>query len=434
MRDAGDYAIEVANLTKRYRLGVFDSNLRRTLAQGAGRLARAMSGRSLPEDETGYYWALNDVSFNVGHGEIVGVIGKNGAGKSTLLKILARITEPTSGEVRYRGQVGSLLEVGTGFHPELSGRDNIFLNGAILGMGRREIQSRYDEIVEFSGVGDFVDTPVKRYSSGMYMRLAFAVAAHLETNILLIDEVLAVGDAEFQNKCLARMSDLAKGGRTVVFVSHNLTAIQSLCRRSIFLEKGRAVADGPTREVLSAYLRNVGEGDGRGRTWTAEEAPSNELMALRGVRVVAAEGDPDGPLDVTRPFTFVFDYERFSGKGEPMFKIGLHDASGVLVFCVGHTEPVPNRPGFYRDECPIPADLLNAGQYTLSVELNGSDELYLDIPNVLAFELLDSPRDRRGWFGVWEGVLRPRFDWRRSQISQLSAQPLRQAQGSLGRR
>jgi lipopolysaccharide transport system ATP-binding protein len=402
-------AIEVENLAKRYRLGAYDANLRETIADGFQGLARVLSGAPSPPSP-GEFWALNGVSFTIPRGEIVGVIGANGAGKSTLLKILSRITEPTSGRVRFRGRVASLLEVGAGFDPELSGRDNVFLEGAILGMSHAEIARRFDEIVAFSGVGDFIDTPVKRYSSGMYTRLAFAVAAHLQSNILLVDEVLAVGDFEFQEKCLARMGELAGSGRTVLFVSHNLAAVQSLCRRCILLERGRIVADGPTRQVIAAYLAK-GEAGLLSRRWSAAEAPRIDVVALQGVRIEPADGDALDPLDVTRAFRVVIDYERLAGPGAPNITLALRDGAGVLVFHISNHERPPAEPGAYRQTCLIPADLLNAGRYTLSMALYSDTGGDCELPELITFDLLDSARDRRGWYGEWEGVLRPRFQW-----------------------
>ena len=255
-------AIEAAGIGKRYRLGEFQAaygTLRESLTHATKRLLGKESARS-PEE----IWALRDVSFEVAQGEVLGVIGRNGAGKSTLLKVLTRITAPTEGRAEIRGRVGSLLEVGTGFHPELTGRENIYLNGAILGMKRREIQAKLPEIVEFSGVAKFLDTPVKRYSSGMYVRLAFSVAAHLEPEILLVDEVLAVGDAEFQARCLGRMEDFGATGRTVLFVSHNMQAVAQLCDRALLLDGGSVVLDGPSEKVVAHYLQHTaGAGSSR---------------------------------------------------------------------------------------------------------------------------------------------------------------------------
>jgi len=255
-----DIAIDVRGLSKRYTIGTRrerHGTLRDSLAAAVRSIVRrdGKTARRSGQD----FWALKDVSFQIGHEEIVGVIGRNGAGKSTLLKILSRITDPTTGEIDIEGRVGSLLEVGTGFHPELSGRENIFLNGAILGMSKREIHRRFEEIVAFAEIERFIDTPVKRYSSGMYVRLAFGVAAHLEPDILIVDEVLAVGDAAFQKKCLGKMSEVARHGRTILFVSHNMAAISALCSRSILLDKGAAVMDGPPSEVIAAYYLRLGE-------------------------------------------------------------------------------------------------------------------------------------------------------------------------------
>jgi lipopolysaccharide transport system ATP-binding protein len=409
MSRADDFAIEVTDLTKRYRMGVYDTNLRETIVDGWRRATRALAGEP-PPPRLGDYWALKGVSFTIPRGEIVGVIGHNGAGKSTLLKILSRITEPTAGSVRFRGRVASLLEVGAGFDPELTGRDNVFLEGAILGMTHAEIARRFDEIVEFSGVGAFIDTPVKRYSSGMYMRLAFAVAAHLEANILLVDEVLAVGDFEFQQKCLARIDELAGGGRTVLLVSHNIVAVQSLCKRCLLFDHGRLVADGPTRQVIAAYLAKDADGS-RTRQWSAEDAPRNSLVALRGLRVEAVEGERRGPLDITRPFRIVLEHERLAQGGNPIVSLLLHDSAGVLVFDTSNHAAAPAEPGLYRETCVVPGDLLNAGRYTLSVALHSDDEVSCELPNLIGFDLLDSDRDRRGWYGEWKGILRPRFDW-----------------------
>jgi lipopolysaccharide transport system ATP-binding protein len=257
-------AIEVRGLSKSYRIGEYHGGYD-TLRESLGRVAKRMAGRE-HHRESHELWALDDVSFVAPDGEALGIIGRNGAGKSTLLKVLTRITSPTKGEAEIRGRVGSLLEVGTGFHPELTGRENVYMNGAILGMRQREITRKLPEIIEFAGIEAFMDTPVKRYSSGMYVRLAFAVAAHFEPEIMLVDEVLAVGDAEFQKRCMGRMEDLGQSGRTVVFVSHNMQAISQLCDRAIHLEKGRLVNDGPADDVVARYLQSVGS-SGSERVW-----------------------------------------------------------------------------------------------------------------------------------------------------------------------
>ena len=279
-------AIRVTNLTKRFRLG--------TRVRGGLNLSERLASlfRRAPQPTNSDFLALKDVSFEVNPGAVVGIIGRNGAGKSTLLKVLSRIVEPTAGRVELRGRVGSLLEVGTGFHPELTGRENVYLNGSVLGMSRREIARSFDAIVAFAGVEQFLDTPVKRYSSGMYVRLAFAVAAHLEPEILIIDEVLAVGDAEFQNKCLGKMREVSAGGRTVLFVSHNMTAVQNLCSRVVWLRGGQVAADGPTRGVVEAYNREAVGGAGALVDLTSHAGRTGgSTPAMRRVRIV---DDADG--------------------------------------------------------------------------------------------------------------------------------------------
>jgi len=283
--------IRVQNLSKQYRLGASSyshDNLREAFAARLRAPLRLKSRDAHESDQT--VSALRNVSFDVAPGEVVGIIGANGAGKSTLLKILSRITEPTSGRAELYGRVGSLLEVGTGFHPELTGRENIFLNGAVLGMKRVEIERRFDEIVAFAEIDRFLDTPVKRYSSGMYMRLAFAVAAHLDPEILLVDEVLAVGDAQFQAKCLGKMSDVARGGRTVLFVSHNLSSILTLCRRSLLIKNGEIGHDGPSSEVITRYVTTGATQRTGERIWPDfENAPGNDNIRLHAVRIVSGE-------------------------------------------------------------------------------------------------------------------------------------------------
>ncbi|MEJ7654279.1 MAG: ABC transporter ATP-binding protein [Chloroflexia bacterium] len=311
-----NFAIRVEGVGKRYRMGQVQH--RKMLRESLTRAATAPSspadcktwrdsvrpgGRGRDKNE----FALKDVSLDIRHGEAVGVIGRNGAGKSTMLKLLSRITKPTTGSITLHGRVGSLLEVGTGFHSELTGRENIYLNGAILGMGRAEIRRKLDQIVAFSEIEDFINTPVKYYSSGMYTRLAFSVAAHLEPDILVVDEVLAVGDAAFQKKCLGRMQDVAREGRTVLFVSHNMLAIQSLCQRAVWLEAGEVAADGEANTVVGAYLRQAFTGLSEQRWDDVETAPGNDYVRLHRVRVLPLEGAEAAPT-VRTPFTIEFEY------------------------------------------------------------------------------------------------------------------------------
>jgi len=360
----GDLAIRVENLSKRYRIGQRERYLalRDVLARAISAPFRVFSSNSKPDGRnprSDYIWALKDVSFEVKQGEIVGIIGRNGAGKTTLLKILARITRPTSGYAEVRGRVGSLLEVGTGFHPELTGRENIYLSGAVLGMTKREIDRKFDEIVDFAGVAEFIDTPLKYYSAGMQMRLAFAVAAHLEPEILLVDEVLAVGDLEFQKKCLGKMEDVSRGGRTVLFVSHQMNQIRRLCERVIWLDAGQIVREGPTHEVVSAYEAAMTSGE-----WLRRERPDTPRVKARFLRweIVEPRNDQPNVLTELGPVTirfFVQVYEPirlghhgialFSSEGQMMWGTATNDLNvteGLHEFTYKLTT-LPLRPGAY---------------------------------------------------------------------------------------
>jgi len=356
------------------------------------------------------FWALKDVSFSVARGEVVGIIGRNGAGKSTLLKILSRITEPTTGRVRIRGRVASLLEVGTGFHPELTGRENVFLNGAILGMTREEIKRKFDEIVAFAEVEKFLDTPVKRYSSGMYVRLAFAVAAHLEPEILIVDEVLAVGDAQFQKKCLGKMGQVSKEGRTILFVSHNMTAVKSLCGSALWLDAGSIVASGEAEQVVSDYLQN-GAASLHEQEWTdAASAPGNDKVRIRSARVFASIANPRGEFTVETPLQMEFEF--WNNIPDAVLNLTLHlfTIEGTYVFAVASSAS-PRRQGLVSEVVRIPAHLLNDGIYTVTIQVvqDSSTTVYIH-PEILVFDVRDS--DRAGnWFGKWPGVVRPKLEW-----------------------
>ena len=347
-------AIEAQGLSKLYRLGEFRAaygTLRESLVHAGKRLTGKEHRR-----ETKELWALDDVSFKVDEGEVLGVIGRNGAGKSTLLRVLTRITTPTRGRVEIRGRVGSLLEVGTGFHPELTGRENIYLNGAILGMKRREIQQKLPDMVEFSGVEAFLDTPVKRYSSGMYVRLAFSVAAHLEPEILLVDEVLAVGDAEFQRRCLGRMEDFGANGRTVLFVSHNMQAVAQLCDRVILMENGRVALDGPSGDVVAHYLQ-TSAGAGSSRTWDdLANAPGDELVRLRSLRIVDQDGETADYVDVRNTVGVELTFRVLEDGPAVLPKIKLV-ANGRIAFNAMDVDPrwhEPSPPGEYVATAWIP--------------------------------------------------------------------------------
>ena len=411
-------AIEVEGLSKKYRLGEYQAaygTLRETVVHAGRRLTGREHHRASTE-----LWALQDVSFDVPEGEVLGVVGRNGAGKSTLLKILSRIVSPTAGRAEIRGRVGSLLEVGTGFSAELTGRENIYLNGAILGMKRREIEDRFDAIVEFSGVEKFIDTPVKRYSSGMYVRLAFAVAAHFEPEILFVDEVLAVGDAEFQARCLGRMEEFGNSGRTVIFVSHNMQAVAQLCDRAILLEGGRLVREGPSEEVVAYHLQ-TSAGAGSTRTWSADEAPGDDLVRLRSVRIVDEDGDSVDYVDVRRPVGIELAFTVLHGGGPPVVPKLKVTTAGRVAF---NAMDIDSRwhdsapPGDYVATAWIPGNLMNEGLISVDAAVCSIDSPklhhHVSVHEAVSFHVQDPIEgdSSRGTFtGQWRGVVRPLLDW-----------------------
>ncbi len=366
-------------------------------------------------------WALRDVSFSVREGDVVGIIGGNGAGKSTLLKILSRITPPTKGEVTIRGRVSSLLEVGTGFHPELTGRENVYLNGTILGMRKREVDQRFDEIVAFSEVEKFLDTPVKRYSSGMRVRLAFAVAAHLEPEILIVDEVLAVGDAAFQQKCMNKMQDVGKEGRTVLFVSHNMPAVTSLCDRVVWLDHGCKVAEGPAQEIVGNYLLADSETTAY-RVWNSvDSAPGGEFARLRAVRVITKDGEVIEHFDIQQPVGIQMEYEVLKG-GEVMLPhFRIKNENGVVVFVTLDHDPEwyqrPRPAGRYISTVWIPGNLLNEGPHFVDCNLitRHPDVLQFNEREAVSFVIAGNmaPGTARGdWPGRLKGVVSPVLEWK----------------------
>ncbi len=365
-------------------------------------------------------WALNGVSFEVQKGEVVGIIGTNGAGKSTLLKVLSRITPPTRGTVEIHGRVSSLLEVGTGFHPELTGRENVYLNGTILGMRKKEIDLKFDEIVDFSGVEKFLDTPVKRYSSGMRVRLAFAVAAHLEPEILIIDEVLAVGDAEFQKKCLNKMQDVGQQGRTVLFVSHSMPAVTRLCPRVIMLNEGKLLRDGAVDEVVHAYL-HAGRGTTAMREWRdASKAPGDEVVRLDAVRVKGRDGSVNESVDIRNDVGLEMEYEVLEAGHHLMPYFTLFNEEGIIVFSTIDMDPDwrnRKRPtGRFNSTAWIPGNLLTEGTYYVRATMRGTDrkKRRIDEREVVAFNVMDTVEGdsaRGDWVGRMQGVVRPLLEW-----------------------
>jgi lipopolysaccharide transport system ATP-binding protein len=406
-------SIEIDGIGKRYRIrGQRERylSLRDEIAKTFRRLRIKDQGRK--ED----FWALRDVSFSVNEGEAVGIIGRNGAGKSTLLKILTRITPPTEGRVTLRGRVASLLEVGTGFHPELTGRENIYLNGAILGMSRAEVKRKFDEIVAFSEVEKFLDMPVKRYSSGMYVRLAFSVAAHLEPEILLVDEVLAVGDATFQRKCLGKMGDVTRAGRTVLFVSHNLVAVQSLCRSAVWVDRGAIVREGECSQVVAEYLRSSMESDSSERIWDdPDTAPGNEVVRLHRAKVCPDGESPSGLIAMDTPIRVEVEFwNRVQGS---QLSVVLHilNEQGVTAFSTGSDPAWRGRPlpvGLYRSTCRIPGHLLNSGTYRVRVFVyKDVTRVSYHYDDVVCFDVVDLSERQTGWHARPPGLFRPLLGW-----------------------
>ncbi|MBK6751085.1 MAG: ABC transporter ATP-binding protein [Acidobacteria bacterium] len=410
--------LRAENLSKLYYLGDrLPNSLRDTITS----FLRSARARDRQEKDT--LWALKDVSFEVSDGETLGIIGSNGAGKSTLLKILSRITKPTSGRAEIRGRVGSLLEVGTGFHNELSGRENIYLNGAILGMKRAEINKKFDEIVDFSEIERFLDTPLKHYSSGMYMRLAFSVAAHLDPEVLIVDEVLAVGDIGFQKKCLGKMRDIGESGRTVLFVSHDMNAISRLCKRAIWLEHGEVKSDGEAADVVSNYLNEQTE-TGSERTWEdAAKAPGNEVAKLRKVRVLDHEKSPGSTFDIKQRIGIEMTFDVLSNDKVLVPNLHFYNEQGTCIF-VSHDWNskwrTSSRPaGRYKSTVWIPGNFLAEGTIFVTAALSTYKPLIVhfverDAVTFRVVDSLDGDSARGDYSGVLPGVVRPVLEWENS--------------------
>jgi lipopolysaccharide transport system ATP-binding protein len=417
--------IQARSLSKRYRLGTLGAGTLRDEIQNWWARRRGIATGGHAQDTKDDYWALRDVSFDIEEGDVVGIIGRNGAGKSTLLKILSRITEPTSGEARIRGRVASLLEVGTGFHPELSGRENVFLNGTILGMTKAEVRAKFDEIVDFSGIEKFIDTPVKRYSSGMYVRLAFAVAAHLDPEIMIVDEVLAVGDGEFQKKCLGKMKSIHDSGRTVLFVSHQLNMITSLCTRGIVLKEGSVTFDGPADQAVLRYQAVTG------RTGTAVldvdatgRRVGDERACLNRAWLTNVDGEPSATFFLEQPIVVNVEYTVHASAPRFLYpNVHVFDERGAYVFvtaAVASELPIDiNRPGRWIGRCTIPARLLNTGTFTVGVAVTAmtpATEVAFWEPDALTFHVSEpfteaTEKQRGGWMGEMPGPVRPQCAW-----------------------
>jgi lipopolysaccharide transport system ATP-binding protein len=430
-------AIRIEGVGKEYQLGAGTGHDARLSEQLQHILQRAFRRRShatshlTPDARTHEsLWALRDVSLEVHAGEALGLIGPNGAGKSTLLKLLSRITLPTEGRITLRGRVATLLEVGTGFHPDLTGRENIFINGAILGMRRREIEARFDEIVEFSGIERFIDTPVKRYSSGMYVRLAFAVAAHLQPEILLVDEVLAVGDAEFQRRCLGKMQEVSAGGRTVVFVSHNMAAVQRLCSRAVLIDKGRLVLDGMPGEVVAAYLDRGWSVDETGVTVIGDDADRFKgscAARLRKVLLTDTGGRPTSSVRLGQRFRITLTFDILRPIGEAVVEIGISTTEGQRFATVQTSDradlPLLVDQGTLEISAEIGVTLL-PGEYVFEVALHDSNGVTADfVYRALRFTALnvpDSDQESYPW-SVVRGFVRPDAVWSQTRAARVDA-------------
>jgi lipopolysaccharide transport system ATP-binding protein len=408
------HVLKVENIYKQYELGQVSTG---TMAHDFNRWLHKIRGKEDPyhkiterntRDEKGgskFVWALDDISFDVHQGDVVGIIGRNGAGKSTLLKILSKVTSPTKGNIKIKGRIASLLEVGTGFHPDLSGRENIFLNGAILGMTKKEIHAKFDEIVAFSGVDKYIDTPVKRYSSGMYVRLAFSVAAHLEPEILIVDEVLAVGDAEFQRKCLGKMKEVSQQGRTVIFVSHNLVAVKSLCTKGIVMDQGKLVFSGSADEAVENYMNaNASKVQSSKVFSSPDDAIGNEFIKIKSITVQPEK------LFITDAIQLDFSFWNFTDELKFNVSFDVIDVFGEVVFGSGNEFSSINNVG--SASCLIPSNLMNDGIYSIHVYVHtaGMRKLY-DFMDIVSFEVFDKERNH-AYYGKINGAVRPKLTWK----------------------
>jgi lipopolysaccharide transport system ATP-binding protein len=413
--------IRIENISKRYRLGVLDGA---TLKQDIGMAwKKATGGNQAGTEELqadNFLWALRNINLGIEQGQPVGFIGKNGAGKSTLLKILSRVTLPTSGSIKGIGRIASLLEVGTGFHPELTGRENVFLNGHILGMTRKEIQQKFDDIISFSGVEPFIDTPVKRYSSGMYVRLSFAVAAHLNPDILIVDEALAVGDAEFQARCHDKMKEIAnRQGKTVIFVSHNLQAIRNLCQRAVYFENGTIADDGKPDEVIAGYLKKEHVQFLSVSFDTPENARGNQLIRIKKAAIVANQPNNE-IIDTATPLSIEFEFWQFLQPGSNVIAgVHLYDFSGVCLLDM-YSDAVYTAGALISGHCNIPPGFLASGSYYISIDFikDKNERLYF-YEACLSFDVKRSENETMP-YSNWNGFIRPGFPVTLTQTDRLA--------------
>lgn len=421
----GDTAVRVEQLSKRYRLGAThaaETSLAGALARGLSRLWRPQP--AVPR-ATESLWALRDVSFEIKQGEVFGVIGTNGSGKSTLLKILSRVTEPTRGRAVLTGRFCGLLEVGTGFHPELTGRDNVYMSGAILGMPRQEIARKFDEIVAFAEVEAFIDTPVKHYSSGMYVRLGFSVLAHMDPDILIVDEVLAVGDVRFQKKCMGKMEAVGQHGRTVILVSHDMQAITRLCKRAMLLHQGEVVQEGTAHDVVNQYL-HAGHIQACAEWPDRAQAPGNEVVRLRAVRVKSTAGQVADVMDIRKPIRVEIEYDILKPGHTIVAQFGFNTEDDVIAFVVNDRDPAwyrrPRPTGHYISTVWIPGNFLSEGTMVVGGGIFSEDpwQEHCDVPRVVGFRVIDpgtGDTARGDVTGRWEGVVRPLLKWTTEHLS-----------------
>jgi lipopolysaccharide transport system ATP-binding protein len=396
--------IEADNISKLYIIDHQKTKGRLSMTEQLGKSLRFWEKENSTIQEE--FWALKDVNFSINQGDRMGIVGSNGAGKSTLLKILSRITDPTQGSIRIKGRVASLLEVGTGFHPELSGRENIFLNGAILGMNQDEIRRQFDAIVDFGGIEKFLDTPVKRYSSGMYVRLGFAIAAHLSPEILIVDEVLAVGDADFQKKSLGKMKDVSASGRTLIFVSHNMTAVQGLCNKAIFLQHGRLMDVGDTDQVINHYLAKVKRNELSCSWDKPAEGPGNDQVRFKSFKVVPEYADDNERFDVRAAFKVQVEFWNLAGPMSLNLSLHLNSVTGETVFNVG-TQSQRFEAGLITAELKVPGHWMNDGSYSISCMIvKDTSTVLFEQEEALMFDIEDF-RENVSWYGKWPGLIRP---------------------------
>jgi lipopolysaccharide transport system ATP-binding protein len=424
-----DIVLKVENVSKQYRLGQLGTG---SFSHDMKRWAHKVRGKEDPFLKVGdvndrllqgnseYVWAIKNINFEVERGEVLGIVGKNGAGKSTLLKILSRVTTPTTGQIKIKGRIASLLEVGTGFHPELTGKENIFLNGAILGMTKTDIRKKFDEIVEFSGVGRYIDTPVKRYSSGMYVRLAFAVAAHLEPEILILDEVLAVGDAEFQKKCLGKMRSVAGEGRTVLFVSHNMTAINSLCTKCVYLKNGEVKAIGETAKIVEQYISN--ENKNRSEiSFEKGKNPGDDVAILHSVKLIDENYSRINSASIDQKIGVEFIYAILKKGYSPIPNIHVFTSKNEYAFVSAEKfDEKLSETGKHKAIAWIPKNLLNEGTYLIGVALSSMNpvKVHFHEREALLFDVIEDINKRNNEFNQKiPGVLRPQLNWDTIKIS-----------------